>query len=213
MSQTLEQQRRPGSAQLWILVALFALPAAAAWFYYLNPDLLPQGRSNNGQLIEPVQNISAMRLATFSGEDLDLGSMQPKWTLLVLGDETCAETCRERARDIRQIQKALADNGSRMERLLVLPGEGHSLGSIRALGSSFPGMHLASASGELLEILAASQAGGGAGVENNVFIVDPQSNLMMRYQPDATAKEILKDMEKLMKASKNWVKGAQYGHR
>ena len=74
-------------------------------------------------------------------------------------------------------------------------------------------MHLASASGELLEILAASQAGGGAEGDNNVFIVDPQGNLMMRYQPDATAKEILKDMEKLMKASKNWVKGAQYGHR
>ena len=128
MSQTLEQQRRPGSAQLWILVALFALPAAAAWFYYLNPDLLPQGRSNNGQLIEPMQNISAMRLATISGEDLNLGSMQPKWTLLVLGDEACTEACRERASDIRQIQKALAENGSRMERLLVLAGEGSSVG-------------------------------------------------------------------------------------
>ena len=34
-----------------------------------------------------------------------------------------------------------------------------------------------------------------------------------RYAPDAPAKDTLKDMERLLKASKNWIKGASYGHR
>jgi hypothetical protein len=36
---------------------------------------------------------------------------------------------------------------------------------------------------------------------------------MMRYAADAPPKDVLKDMERLLKASKNWIKGAQYGHR
>ena len=45
------------------------------------------------------------------------------------------------------------------------------------------------------------------------FLIDPMGNLMMRYAADAPPKDMLKDLEKLFKASKNWIKGAQYGHR
>jgi hypothetical protein len=35
----------------------------------------------------------------------------------------------------------------------------------------------------------------------------------MQYAPEAPPQDLLHDLEKLFKASKNWIKGAQYGHR
>lgn len=190
---------------------LFALPAMAAWFYYLNPEMLPQGRSNNGQLIVPVISVTEISLATAQGTSLDLSSLRPNWTLLILGSGNCDAACRGRTAEARQIQKALAENGSRLERLLVLQGE-QVMPSVLALNGSVPGTHITLASDQLLQVLSATQEHGVESV-NNVFIIDPRGNLMMQYHPDTSAKEILEDLERLMKASKSWVKGAQYGHR
>ena len=55
--------------------------------------------------------------------------------------------------------------------------------------------------------------GEGAAALHRIYILDPMGNLMMRYAPDAPAKDTLSDMERLLKASKNWIKGAQYGHK
>jgi hypothetical protein len=35
---------------------------------------------------------------------------------------------------------------------------------------------------------------------------------MMRYGTDAPPDDVLKDLERLLKGSKNWIKGASYGH-
>ena len=81
-----------------------------------------------------------------------------------------------------------------------------------ALGREYDGMRAAltdSADGaRLLNLL-----GEGARALDRVYILDPMGNLMMRYAHDAPAKDTLEDMERLLKASKNWIKGAQYGHK
>jgi len=55
--------------------------------------------------------------------------------------------------------------------------------------------------------------GQGPEALGRVYILDPMGNLMMRYASDAPAKDVLKDMGRLIKASKNWIKGAGYGHK
>ena len=47
----------------------------------------------------------------------------------------------------------------------------------------------------------------------SAVLLDPMGNVMMRYAPNAPAKDTLKDMGRLIKASKNWIKGAGYGHK
>jgi hypothetical protein len=80
-----------------------------------------------------------------------------------------------------------------------------------ALATEFEGMQVAlsDAAGDvrLLDLLGTRAAG-----LDRLYILDPMGNLMMRYAPDAPAKDTLKDMERLLKASKNWIKGAQYDH-
>jgi cytochrome oxidase Cu insertion factor (SCO1/SenC/PrrC family) len=193
------------------MVAIFAAPVVAAWFFYLNPDYLPSGRTNRGDLIEPVVPFPAdIGLTTPGGEAFDLGVLKGKWTLTYLAGAACHEPCMKRLVDIRQIRLALGESSLNTGRLALVmdPGANKVAGRIE---KELEGMHVAvtdTAGGmRLLALL-----GGGEAAIGRIYIVDPMGNLMMRYARDAPAEDILKDMGRLMKASKNWIKGAQYGH-
>ncbi len=209
MNQTTQSPApRRSMLSLWILIGLFALPIAASWFFYLNPDLLPKGRTNRGQLIEPPRPVADLELGTPGGGHLRLDSLQPKWALLTLARPPCDDRCRQTLVNFRQIRKALAENAERLERLLILlPQE--TAGSPGPSKAEYAGTRVALAS----EPFLAALSGSTEKPVNEVFIMDPRGSLMMRYGTDASPKDILKDLERLMKASKSWVKGAQYGHR
>jgi hypothetical protein len=76
----------------------------------------------------------------------------------------------------------------------------------------FDGLQIATLSGAGKAWLV-EKLGEGDAALNRLYILDPLGNLMMRYPSEAPAKDPLKDMERLLKASKNWIKGANYGHR
>lgn len=197
-------------ASLWAMVAIFAAPVVAAWFFYFNPQYLPAGRSNRGELIQPAAPLPAgLVLRTLEGAPFDRAALSGKWTLVLLDGEDCGDACIARLRDLRQIRLALGEGRLQVERLLLL-GEA-APGRVAELAGEFAGMKVAvldaADRGRILERL-----GGEAAAMGRVYILDPMGNLMMRYAPDAPAKDTLKDMERLLKASKNWTKGTQYGH-
>ncbi|MCU0970312.1 MAG: hypothetical protein MUF57_00615 [Gammaproteobacteria bacterium] len=193
---------------LWAMVVIFALPALAAWVFYLNPELLPATRINRGELIEPVRPWTASLGVTRSdGSALDAAAFGDRWTLVVPSRAPCGADCQRRLVDLRQIRLALGESRYVVERLAVLVGDGRI-----ELGEPLTGTQVAGAprdSGTQLEAFF----GPGPDIWDRIYVVDPFGNLMMRYAADAPAKDVLKDMERLLKASKNWIKGAQYGHR
>lgn len=197
--------------QLWLLVLIFALPIALAWFFYLNPELLPKGRTNKGELIGTPLSVADISLKTFQGDTLELATLQPKWTLVLIGDERCSNRCQQRVFEMRQISKALADNSSRLERLLIMFKLGDTE-SLQKITDNFPKTYVAWASNDLLDRFS-STISKEKKLINTAWIIDPRGDLMMHYKTDDPAEYILSDLEKLMKASKNWVKGAQYGHQ
>ncbi len=194
---------------LLAMVVVFAAPILAAWFFYFNPEYLPATRSNRGELITPVVTIDAdSGLANPDGSPFDLSTLSGKWTLVSLNGAPCGDACRRRLADLRQIRLALGETRFSVERLQILTG----IGDTAALARDFEGMYIALAQGSTEEILLNS-LGEGAAALDRTYILDPMGNLMMRYAADAPAKDTLKDMERLLKASKNWIKGASYGHR
>lgn len=195
-------------APLWIMVAVFAAPVIAAWFFYLNPEYLPAGRTNKGELIDPVVALPAdLALSTWDGADFPRSTLAGKWTLVYLAGGECDEACRNRLIAMRQIRLALGESQRSVERLLVVT-DATATDLARELGAEFDGMRVALDGARLPELL-----GEGAVALNRIYILDPMGSLMMRYAADAPARDTLEDMEHLFKASKNWVKGAQYGHK
>jgi hypothetical protein len=202
---------RRGLGPLWLMVAIFAAPAIAAWFYYFNPEYLPEARSNRGELISPVVPLPAgPGLTASDGTELAREPFEGRWTLVFLASGDCGEACLARVADLRQIRLALGESGMSVARLLVIPES--AAAQPPELEAAFSGMRVAVAGAAYREQLTGA-LGEGAGALGRVYILDPMGNLMMRYASDAPAKDTLKDMERLLKASKNWIKGAQYGHR
>jgi cytochrome oxidase Cu insertion factor (SCO1/SenC/PrrC family) len=192
------------------MVAIFAAPVIAAWFFYLNPEYLPSGRTNKGELISPVVPLPAeLGLITPEGGELDRDTLEGKWTLVYLAGGECQDECLDRLIAIRQIRLALGESQISVERLLIVTDPA-AVGLASDLRAKFDGMRVAltDAAGEvrMLDLL-------GAAALDRIYILDPMGNLMMRYAQDAPAKDTLEDMERLLKASKNWIKGAQYGHK
>ncbi|MCB2261444.1 MAG: hypothetical protein LGR52_00620 [Candidatus Thiosymbion ectosymbiont of Robbea hypermnestra] len=204
-----EARGKPRSmVPLWAMVAVFAAPVIAAWFFYLNPQYLPAGRTNKGELIDPVVSLpSDLALSTWEGADFSPAVLAGKWTLVYLVGGECDEACRERLLAMRQIRLALGESQHSVERLVVVT-DLTARGLAEALGAEFAGMRVAVGGARLPELL-----GDGAAALDRLYILDPMGNLMMRYAADAPTRDTLEDMEHLLKASKNWIKGAQYGHK
>lgn len=206
-----ETGRKPPSlAPLWAMVAVFAAPVIAAWFFYLNPEYLPSARSNKGELIDPVVALPAdLALSTPDGADFPRDLLAGKWTLVYLAGGKCDEACRNRLIAMRQIRLALGESQRSVERLLVVTDSAATdLARDLDADAEFEGMKVALGGVRLPELLRE-----GAAALDRLYILDPMGNLMVRYAEDAPARDTLEDMEHLLKASKNWIKSAQYGHK
>ena len=209
MSQTTAATPPRSPWPLLVLVAVFAAPILVAWFLYFNPEYLPTTRSNRGELITPMVKLdSDSGLANPDGSPFDLSPLSGKWTLVSLNRAPCSDACRRRLTDLRQIRLALGEPRFSVERLQILTGADDTA----ALTGEFEGTHIALAQGPAGDKLLGALGEGSASLDRT-YILDPMGNLMMRYAADAPAKDTLKDMERLLKASKNWIKGASYGHR
>lgn len=193
---------------LWAMIVIFALPAITAWFFYFNPELLPDTRVNRGELIEPVRPWPAdLPLASADGAPFDPAVFRDRWTLLLVSRAPCGPACEQKLAELRQIRLALGESRYVVERMALLVGD-----AAAPLGEDYDGTTLARAD-RAVEPALQALLGPAPTVWDRVYIVDPFGNLMMRYAADAPPKDVLKDMERLLKASKTWIKGAQYGHR
>jgi hypothetical protein len=210
MSEVTAGQQKRGIAPLLAMIAIFAAPVIAAWFFYLNPGYLPAGRTNKGELIEPVVPLPPeLRLSDPRGAAFDPAALAGKWVLVYLTGGECGDACMEHLIAIRQIRLALGESQFSVDRLLIMTDPSARDLAARLAGE-LDGMQVAltdAASG------AALTDALGEGALGRIYILDPMGNLMMRYASDAPAKDTLKDMERLSKASKSWIKGAQYGHQ
>ncbi len=203
---------KPSIRPLLVMFAIFAAPVLAAWFLYYNPEYLPSGRSNLGELINPVVALPAdLALVTPGGSPLDREALAGKWTLVFLTRGDCADPCRARLGDMRQIRLALGEGSLSTERLLLMTEPVSPLVGTELEGE-FRGMQVAGTDAEGGERLLGLLGEGDLAI-GRLYILDPMGNLMMRYAPNAPAKDTLKDIGSLIKASKNWIKGAGYGHK
>jgi cytochrome oxidase Cu insertion factor (SCO1/SenC/PrrC family) len=206
---TLVRRRAPWPLILMTLV--FAAPVVATWFYLFFPQYLPESRSNRGELLSPPVPLPAtLPLVDRDGTPFDSESLEGTWTLLYLSDGACGEACIQRLTQLRQIRLGLGEGRRLVGRLLLVADADPPRDSVLMEGA-FAGMQVAGTDrGGRATLLAA--LGNDEAVLGGVYILDPRGALMMRYAADAAPEDMLKDMERLLKGSKNWIKGANHGH-
>lgn len=183
---------------IWLLVIFLAPLFLATLFVFFHDSLPIAGKKNRGELITPARPIEQFSAKTDQGESLTLDFLKGKWTLLQVGAEVCDLYCQANLFKTRQARLAQGENLARIQRLYLLPA-GYSIEKIQSLFQEHPRMTVAlieeSTQDDILKTLGDDALG-------KVFLIDPLGNAMMRYSNDNSAKDIVKDLQHLLRASR-----------
>lgn len=184
-----------GQRTLVGLAALFLAPLVIAFIIYYGHGGISGGkRLNHGELLNPVQPLSVHGL-TFADGGRDTGSelFRRHWNLLLVASNPCDARCRQMLYETRQVRLALDRNMVRVQRVLLISGDCCDLAELKREHPDLLVVRTAAHNDALL-----AQLPGGPG---DVYLIDPLSNLVMRYGADVPAKGLLEDMKRLLKLS------------
>ncbi|QJR09322.1 hypothetical protein DSM104443_00360 [Usitatibacter rugosus] len=176
-------------AKLLALFGLFAAPIVASLVTY--QLYTPTETSNYGELL-PVRPAPGQVFGNASGPAFRFADLSGKWVLVASDSGACAQACVGKLTTMRQVRLALGRNASRVERVFVVddtqpPREG--------VGSEFPGMEIVLTPRDTT--LPAAPANDRA----HIYLLDPRGNVMMRFPAAADPKRMLRDLNRLLRAS------------
>jgi hypothetical protein len=162
--------------KLALIAALFALPIVASVVTYVFFPPPPTG--NYGELLLPPASAPT-----------ELIAMRERWILVAWDRAPCEAACLDKITVMRQMRLALGRNASRVDRVLLLGGTDRKL----APPEGFEGMYLIGTRD--------MSHGGLIGDAARIYLVDPNGNVMIRWPAHPDMKRMLKDLERLLKAS------------
>ncbi|WP_043312144.1 hypothetical protein [Pseudomonas sp. ML96] len=168
---------------LLLLVAIGPMILATAMYQWR--FWVPDGRNYHGTLIGDGSQLADIGISA---------AAQERWQLLVTSDGDCAEDCRQLVYTARQIHIGLNRDASRAA---------HGLAVSRPLADDYDAQlkreypQLGRYSLDSLRYDKAVPAGQGA----QLWIVDPNGNLVLRYDGKTKGKDILNDVRLLLKLS------------
>ena len=176
--------RRRGRWQLVLIVAMVIGPMILATGMYKLQFWVPDSRSYHGELIGNGQTRA----------DIGVQADEDRWQILVTAPKDCAVDCQQLVYLARQIQVALGRDASRAS---------HALASAQPLSADYAAK-LQREYPQLqrypLDLSTFSRSANDQGAPQ-LWIVDPHSNLVLRYDARVKGKDLLNDLRHLLKLS------------
>ena len=135
---------------------------------------------------------------------LDAGNTEPnflkgKWTFLYVESGPCAEACRMRLYQTRQVRLALDRDMPRVQRVFIAGAGCCDAAFLHRQHPDLITVRADAAAAPLLALLPGREA-NQPGAEP-VYLIDPLGNLMMSYSGDVKPKGMLEDMKRLLRLS------------
>ena len=159
--------------KLALVFAACAAPFVLGWAAYQFGWGVAGGGGNYGELIAPRP--VAGPLAPLKG----------KWVLVTFDAAACDAACEKKLYVVRQVRKAQGKDADRIERLWVLSDGGKPRPELLA---AIEGAHVTP---QELDFKG-----------DDIYLVDPLGNLMMRFPRDPDPSKMIKDLQRLLKYSR-----------
>jgi cytochrome oxidase Cu insertion factor (SCO1/SenC/PrrC family) len=176
-------------AKLLLLASLFLLPIVASFLAWRFLDARPT--ANYGELVA-VRPVTAQPFESAGGERFTFEALRGRWVLVASDSGACPEPCREKLAAMRQVRLALGRKANRVERVFVVDDVSPP---DRGALADFQGMHV------VVTPRGLTLPAGAANDRAHVYLVDPRGNVMMRWPAQPDPRRMLKDLERLLKAS------------
>jgi cytochrome oxidase Cu insertion factor (SCO1/SenC/PrrC family) len=180
---------------VWFVVLTFVAPVVVAYvvFFFGNVSTF----TNKGEILNPIVDISSLKLKDENNALIAKDKLTYKWRLISFVGSDCDETCKSRLYDVRQIHKTLGKNQHRVLRMIVHLGP-PSEELNKLIDKEYP--NALNFFGD--EKVINQALGKTANIkQNEIYIMDPVGNIMMRFTQDQPNKDFQKDLGKLLKAS------------
>jgi len=195
-----QRRTRSGRIKMLLLLALFVAPVAASYIaYYV---IRPEGRTNYGTLIQPTRALPALPLATLDGRKVDAASLRGHWLLIAVGSGACDAACEKRLYMQRQLREMLGRERDRVRKIWLVDDDAPVRPELRAaLDAAPPATVLRVGHDALAAWLAPDD---GHRLEEQLYVVDPMGEWMMRMPPEPDPARVKRDLELLLRASAGW---------
>lgn len=189
---------------LGLMILIVVGPFLFAWVMLQKGNLQQLRTSNHGDLIIPPPSISTTTLYDLNISQAYPGSkLEGKWWLVYVGPNKCHQECQNTFYNMRQVRTALGKNANRVERLFIphpnCPQDVCEL----YLNEYYPDMARAKIDpADFKKTFGTISQPLEREIVGELYLIDPNGNIMMHYAADNEPKEILSDMKRLLKVSK-----------
>ncbi len=190
--------------KLVAICAVFSVPLiAAAVVFFLLP---PSKTMNYGALVQPVLALPEVPVSlTLAGNvgdgkqiNIDRG-LRGKWLLVMQDSSACAERCQKKLYAMRQARTIIGREQDRVMRVVLLTDDGQPSAELQ---TAYQGTIWVKAKDHpWVAALAKLNAADSNKSTDEIYGVDTLGNLFIRYQHDADIKRIVRDFNRVMKAS------------
>lgn len=173
------------------------LPVAAAVVLWQNPQWWPTERTNYGVLLDPQVSVppaEQLRLQTLTGEPFDLQQERGQWLMVMADSGACDEACARKLFIMRQTHASTGKNVVRIDRVWLITDDEPVSDVIR---EAYFGTHML----RLEDKQQLEAFFGNPDLHDNIWIIDPLNNLMMRFPKDPDPIRLRKDLGRLLFAS------------
>jgi hypothetical protein len=179
-------------------LAIFLLPifilVVSTFFFYAGKS--PEGRTNNGLLIDPSIDLISLDIEIERGPLL--GEFPGKWTVLHFIKSNCNQSCWDSLYKSRQVNIRLSKDGNRMARYLIkIDKASLNKDDILRMRDEYPRLFLGHMSSKDFPVSLKPS------FEKGFYILfDPLGNGFMIYDSSLPGGELLEDLKKLLRNSK-----------
>lgn len=185
-----------------LIILIFVAPLAASWLLLNYTDIAKKrGTTNHGELVIPPRPLPNIKLIDPLSET-NKGYLHGKWSMLYIAGNSCDQICIDNLYRMRQIRLATGKHYQRVQRVLLL--EQANAGALAQIFRDYSGQLLMSTGNinmdKFMDNFRFEQSEIPA-EKHRIYLIDPLGNLMMRYSPDTNPSGIIKDLNRLLRAS------------
>ena len=188
MNDTNTETPQRSNATLWLLITITILPIIAAYSYYYFGDFKKFG--NNGELINPVIDIAALKLVDENQQTIERKDLTKKWRMILVVGKDCKQECKTSLYNMRQKNVALGKNYDRFRHMIVHTEKMSVELSELILKEYKDALHAYTAKDTATNVFKPVDSNI---YSNSIYIMDPIGNIMMSFKTGMDPKIIMKD--------------------
>ncbi len=178
---------------LTLFFLLATLPVVGSYILYA--VWRPESHTNHGQLLMlKSAGLNELKLEGVNEEKFVGPAVSKKWVFLTVQSAQCDARCQHKLYLMRQIRTAQNESMEHVDRVWLITGEG---AVDPQLLKKHPGLRLARVAKheQLPQLMLGTDPGA------YIFLIDPNGNLVLRYDDQSSPKGMLKDLARLLRYS------------